>query len=155
LLPAAALLGVLLAAVLGSLFGGPHRAPVTVAPVSAVATVVESVPCGRLGARDTVVFVIDGRSHRLPLDGCGNLLGAELGVEFVVAPRGEPTVRLAGTGRQPDHVLAERTGALLLALSGLAGALLVVHAAPARFPRPRTARVPRWRALRAPWVRAA
>lgn len=127
LLPVATLVGVLVAAALATLFGGVHRERVP-APRAAVGTIVESTPCAEAGARDTVVFVVDGWGYRLPLDACGNPDGIQLDVELVTTDDGAPAVRLAGSGAEPRNVLAERVGALLLVLSGLSGAMLAVLA---------------------------
>jgi hypothetical protein len=123
----ATLFGVLVAATVATLLGGLHAGPARAGPVPATGTVIGSTPCGRSGARDTVVFVVDGRSYQLPLDACGNPEGIRLDVELVTAADGEPAVRLAGAGTAaPSTVIADRTAAVLLVLSGLAGALLVV-----------------------------
>jgi hypothetical protein len=157
LLPVATLFGVLAAAVavtlpagpfggllggpLGGLLGGPPRGslgspssgPVGAEPVPATGTVIGSQPCGKAGARDNVVFVVDGRSYELPLDACGNPAGIQLDVELVQGQNGEPAVRLAGSGAAtPRTVVADRAGAVLLVLAGLAGALLVAHVSAAR-----------------------
>jgi hypothetical protein len=139
LLPAATLVGVLLAAALatlhGGLHGGLHRAPAAreaAVPRPATATIVESVPCAQHAARDIVVLVIDGSSYRLPLDACGNPEGIRLDVELVTTGGGEPAVRLAGIGAAPHDRISERFGALLLVLSALAGALLAVLVSPYR-----------------------
>jgi hypothetical protein len=131
LLPVATLAGVLLAAALATLYGGLQGAPSAVSR-AAIGTVVESTPCANAGARDTVVFVIDGWSHRLPLDACGHPHGVQLDVELVTTEGGRSYVRLAGAGDAPRNVLAERIGAVLFALAGLSGALLGVVAAPRR-----------------------
>jgi len=135
LLPVATLAGVLVAAAVATLVGGLQHVPAAAAPRPATGTIVESVPCARQGARDTVVFVVDGWSYRLPLDACGNPDGIQIDVELVVREDGEPAARLAGTGEQPNHVAAERVGALLLVLAGLSGALLVVLVSPRRHGR--------------------
>jgi len=127
LLPAAALAGVLVAATLATLLGLLHR-PAGQGPRAATGTVVESATCAEAGARDTVVFVVDGWSYRLPLDACGNPEGIQLDVELMTGDGGTPLVRLAGAGAAPQRVAAERVGALLLVLSGLSGALLAVLA---------------------------
>jgi hypothetical protein len=125
-LPVATLLGVLVAAGMATLLGGVHADPAP-RPVAATGTVIGSTPCARAGARDTVVFVVDGRSYELPLDACGNPEGIRLDVELVTAEDGAPAARLAGAGASaPNSVIADRTAALLLALAGVAGALLVV-----------------------------
>lgn len=131
LLPVATLAGVLVAAALATLYGGLHGAPATVSR-AAVGTVVESTPCANAGARDTVVFVIDGWSHRLPLDGCGHPPGIQLDIELVTTEGGASYVRLTGAGDAPRNVLAERVGAVLFALAGLSGGLLGVWAPPRR-----------------------
>jgi hypothetical protein len=128
LLPASVLLGVLMAAGLATLAGGLHRRPAPVAPKPAHAIVVESAPCARPGARDTVLFVVEGRSYRLPMDACGNPEGFHLDVELSFGADGTPAVHLAGTGPAPPG--ADHTGTLLLALSSLACALLTVHTSP-------------------------
>jgi hypothetical protein len=129
-LPVATLLGVLLGAGIATLYGGLHRVPAPPAPRAATGTVLESAPCARPGARDIVVFVVDGRSYQLPLDACGNQPGILLDVELVTAAGGQPAVRLAGTGSAPRDLAAERVGALLLALAGAAGALLSALVSP-------------------------
>lgn len=140
------LVGVCVAAGLAALLGGLRRPPAPPPPQPSVATILESVPCGRPAARDIVVFVVDGRSYELALDGCGNTQGLRLDVELVIRPDGSPSVRLAGSGDEPSGVLVQRLSVLLLVLAGLSGALLVVRAWPRRFawpqPRPRRAVAP-------------
>ena len=129
-LPAAALFGALFGAGIATLYGGLHGAPAPPAPRPATGTVLESGPCAVPGARDTVVFVVDGRSYQLPLDACGNQPGILLDVELVTAADGRPAARLAGAGAVPGDLVAERVGALLLALAGAAGALLSALVSP-------------------------
>ncbi|HEY3261439.1 MAG TPA: hypothetical protein VGJ95_14425 [Pseudonocardiaceae bacterium] len=124
--PLGVLLGVLVAAGVATLLGGLPAGPANAVPVPATGTVIGSTPCAQPRARDTVVFVVDGRSYELPLDGCGNPEGIQLDVELVTADDGTPAVRLAGAGAEPHHVIADRAAAMLLVLAGLAGALLVV-----------------------------
>lgn|GEM_PF-4034744 len=131
-LAVATVLGVLMAAALATLYGGLRREPAPPAPRPATGTVLESAPCARPGARDTVVFVVDGRSYRLPLDACGNPAGIVIDVELVITEDGEPAVRPAGTGPEPRNVVAERVGALLLALAALSGSLFAVLVSPRR-----------------------
>lgn len=155
-LPVATLCGVLAAAVavtlpvvplggsVGGLIGvpsrgsfdgplGPPAGSAHVESVPAIGTIVGTQPCGKAGARDTVVFVVDGRSYQLPLDACGNPEDIQLDVELVRGRNGEPAARLAGSGAAaPRTVVADRAGAVLLVLAALAGALLVAHVGAAR-----------------------
>lgn len=101
-------------------------------PDTMPAKVVDTTPCGPQDARDTIQVIMDGRSERLVLDGCGNPVGTELQVELW--SEGSPA-RLAGTGQPADGGLADRISMLLLVLAGLAGALLTIIV-PAREPRP-------------------
>ena len=87
------------------------------------AKVVATTPCGPREARDTIQVVVDGRSQRLALDGCGNPVGTELQVELL---SGGSTARLAGTGHAASGGPAEKLGLLLLVLAGLAGALFTM-----------------------------
>jgi len=129
-LPVATLLGVLVAAASATLLGGPPGSPARAEPVPATGTITGSQPCAKPGAKDTVVFVVDGRSYQLPLDACGNPEGIRLDVELITASDGQPAARLAGAGAAaPRNVIADRAGAVLLILAGLAGVLLVQVAA--------------------------
>lgn len=127
------LVGVLLAAGIAAGLGGLHRPPAAAAPKPANATVIDSTPCAQPGARDTVLFVVEGRSYRLPLNACGNPEGIHLEVELLLDDgTGDPAVRLAGTAGASQTQAASRLSAVLLVLSALAGALLTVHTSPAR-----------------------
>lgn len=128
-LPALVLVGGLLVGGLLILYGGLHAEPAS-ATRPALATVVDSTPCGPPDARDTVRVEVDGRSEQLPLDGCGNPVGVELQVELGAG--GEQLVRIAGTGPSPHGDLVDRLSALLLVLAGLAGALLTLLVGPRR-----------------------
>lgn len=122
-LPVLVLVGGLLVGGLLIFHGGLRAKPASAAR-PAVATVVESVPCGSPDARDTVRVEVNGRAEQLALDGCGNPVGTELPVEFV--RDGELLVTLAGTGRSADGGLTGRLSVLLLVLAGLGGGLLTV-----------------------------
>ena len=119
--------GLLLVLAIVAIFGGWRSAPASTSR-SATATVLESASCGPLGARDTVVVVVDGRAWQARLDGCGNEIGTNLAVELTFRPDGDaPAVRPAGTGVQPASALAGRLSALLLVMAALSGAFLVMH----------------------------
>ncbi|HET8641441.1 MAG TPA: hypothetical protein VFM37_05860 [Pseudonocardiaceae bacterium] len=113
--------GLLVGGLLIVMDGAPGR---TAAATDALpAKVVASTPCGPQEARDTVQVVVDGRSQRLALDGCGNPVGTELQVELLSEG---PTARLAGTGHNGSGGPAEKISLLLLVLAGLAGALFTM-----------------------------
>lgn len=92
----------------------------------ALGTVVRSADCGRPDARDTLrVELLDGHAVTARLDGCGNLRGEVLAVEVPTPlPEGEVVVRLAGTGVPAATATAQRVSAVLVAVAGVAGALL-------------------------------
>lgn len=91
------------------------------------ATVVQSNPCGRPEARDVVEVPVDGVPRPAVLDGCGHRVGTPLEVEIAEPPpEGQLTARLPGTGSPATGPgPAAQTTAVLAALAGLAGALLV------------------------------
>ncbi len=91
------------------------------------ATVVQSVPCGRPDARDIVEVPVDGGLRPAVLDGCGHREGTTFEVEIPEPPpEGPLTARLPGTGSTATGPgPATQTTAVLAALAGLGGALLV------------------------------
>jgi hypothetical protein len=103
-------------------FGGLGVRPAS-APETMPAKVVDTAPCGSLEARDVVQVMVNGRSERLVLDGCGNPVGTELQVEQW---HEGSAVRLAGTGRPTTGGLTDRLTTLLLVLAALAGAFLTI-----------------------------
>ena len=92
----------------------------------ALGTVVQSADCGQPGARDSLrVELLDGQAVQAQLDGCGNLPGEVLAVEVPnPLPPGDVVVRLAGTGVPAATATAQRISAVLVAVAGIAGALL-------------------------------
>ncbi len=92
----------------------------------AIGTVVQSADCGPPDARDLLqVELLDGRVMPAELDGCGNRLGEVLTVEVPdPLPAREVVVRLAGTGVPAATATAQRLSAVLVAVAGIAGALL-------------------------------
>ncbi|HEY0698580.1 MAG TPA: hypothetical protein VGD43_12310, partial [Micromonospora sp.] len=129
-LPLVVLIGLLLAGALATLYGGVNRRPAGDAAASVAAVVVESQPCAKAGARDTVR--IESGSELLPINACGNPEGFLLQVEVVTDGSGERVARLAGTAGAPGVALARRISAVLLVLAGLAGAVLVIQLVPLR-----------------------
>lgn len=92
----------------------------------ALGTVVQSADCERPDAQDLLrVELLDGHTVQARLDGCGNLPGEVLAVEVPnPLPAGDVVVRLAGTGVTPSAATAQRVSAVLVAVAGIAGALL-------------------------------
>ncbi|MGH3904720.1 MAG: hypothetical protein ACRDTE_11090 [Pseudonocardiaceae bacterium] len=92
----------------------------------ALGTVVQAADCGVPDARDSLrVELLDGRAVPAQLDGCGNLPGEVLAVEVPnPLPGGDVVVRLAGTGVPETAVTVQRLSAVLVAVAGIAGALL-------------------------------
>jgi hypothetical protein len=119
------LAGGLLIGGLSIFFGGLPDRP-SVSPDPMPARVVNSAACDSQQARDMVQVMVDGRPERLALDGCGYPVGTELQVKLT---RNESLAQLAGTG-EATGALTKRISMLLLALAGLAGALLTVTVVP-------------------------
>ncbi|MGH4025904.1 MAG: hypothetical protein ACRDRV_15110 [Pseudonocardiaceae bacterium] len=92
----------------------------------ALGTVVQPADCGQPDAQDSLrVELLDGHAVQARLDGCGNLPGEVLAVEVPnPLPTGDVVVRLAGTGVPAAAATAQRVSAVLLAVAGIAGALL-------------------------------
>ena len=92
----------------------------------ALGTVVQPADCERPDARDSLrVELLDGHAVQAQLDGCGNLPGEVLAVEVPnPLPTGNVVVRLAGTGVPEAAATAQRVSAVLVAVAGIAGALL-------------------------------
>jgi hypothetical protein len=85
------------------------------------ATVVTSAQCGSANAHDTVEVTVDGAKKQAPLDGCGQVKGTVLDV-VVTDDNGQ----LSAHPVDASQVGGNRDGrltAVLLCLSGLAGAL--------------------------------
>lgn len=93
-------------------------------------TVLQPAHCGPPEARDSLrVELLDGREVLARLDGCGNLPGEVLTVEVpdplpVAGPSDGLVVRLAGTGVPATTANAQRLTAVLVAVAGMAGAVL-------------------------------
>ena len=92
----------------------------------ALGTVVAPAACGPPDARDSLrVDLLDGRAVPAELDGCGNRLGEVLTVEVPdPLPAEDVVVRLAGTGVPAATATVQRLSAVLVAIAGIAGALL-------------------------------
>ncbi|MGH3906252.1 MAG: hypothetical protein ACRDTE_19030 [Pseudonocardiaceae bacterium] len=92
----------------------------------ALGTVVQAADCGVPDARDVLrVELLDGHAVSAELNGCGNLPGEVLAVEVPnPLPAGDVVVRLAGTGVPAETATAQRVSAVLVAVAGIAGALL-------------------------------
>lgn len=92
----------------------------------ALGTVVQTADCGVPDARDSLrVELLDGHAVPAQLNGCGNLAGEVLAVEVPnPLPAGDVVVRLAGTGVPATAVTVQRLSAVLVAVAGIAGALL-------------------------------
>ena len=92
----------------------------------ALGSVVQSADWGQAGARDSLrVELVDGQAVQPQVDGCGNLPGEVLAVEVPnPLPPGDVVVRLAGTGVPAATATAQRISAVLVAVAGIAGALL-------------------------------
>jgi hypothetical protein len=89
-------------------------------------TVLHTVQCDRPDAQDSLrVELLDGREVAARLDGCGHQPGDVLTVEVPdPLPAGNVVARLAGTGVPVAAADAQRLAAILVAVAGVAGAVL-------------------------------
>jgi hypothetical protein len=110
-------LSVIITVVVGTLgwFGFP--ASEAAAGRQTRATVISASPCDPPGAMETVRFTLDGQWHEARFDGCGH--ARDESVEVQVSPGN--VVHAADAANGQGHY-GRRLGALLLVLSGVAGA---------------------------------
>ncbi len=87
----------------------------------AMATVIESRPCGGQSARDLVEVQIDGVVRQAPFDGCGHARGQELSVQVPADPGQDFVVRPAHAADSELDAQEQRAKWVLLTLAAVAG----------------------------------
>ena len=87
------------------------------------ASVVAGVPCASAGAMETVTFKAGGKEQKARFDGCGHAKGESVDVTVPGdAAGGDPVVHAADAAVGDGHA-GDRLGLVLIAFSGMAGAV--------------------------------